>query len=501
MTVAAQQPRPWASPIDLPEGWIEARLMDCVDILDSRRVPVNSDEREKRLGSIPYYGATGQVGWINDHLFDEELLLLGEDGAPFLDKSKPIAYIIKGKSWVNNHAHVMRALPELTSNALLKYGLDACDFTELVTGTTRLKLTQQAMREISIALPPLEEQKRIVKKVEDLLTQVNATRERLAKVQLTFKRFRQSVLAAACSGRLTEDWRKRNPTPDSAAVIKTIRNRRESESNSATQNENIREIYEKLEENDSSELPDCWRFVALKKLCRSFDYGTSAKSQPSGKVPVVRMGNIQNGEIDWTDLVYTSDSEEIQRYSLKPDTVLFNRTNSAELVGKTGIYRSDRPAIFAGYLIRVVPWPELEPRYLNLCLNTNYAREFCSQVRTDGVNQSNINAQKLGSFEVPFCSLSEQREVVRRVEEMFGFVEKVEEHVALATKRADKLTQAILAKAFRGELVPTEAELARREGREYEPASLLLERIRAERDRTGLAPNGNPKGRGKSRLS
>ena len=79
---------------DLPERWATANLEICVDILDSQRIPVNSDERVKRKGAIPYYGATGQVGWIDDFLFDEELLLIGEDGAPFFDKSKEIAYII-----------------------------------------------------------------------------------------------------------------------------------------------------------------------------------------------------------------------------------------------------------------------------------------------------------------------------------------------------------------------------------------------------------------------
>jgi type I restriction enzyme, S subunit len=122
--------------------WQEYRLENCVDILDNQRVPINSDERAGRQGNVPYYGATGQVGWIDNHLFDEELVLLGEDGAPFLDKSKPIAYIIDGKSWVNNHAHVLRAKKELTNNWFIKYYFDYFDFADYVGGTTRLKLNQ-----------------------------------------------------------------------------------------------------------------------------------------------------------------------------------------------------------------------------------------------------------------------------------------------------------------------------------------------------------------------
>jgi len=183
------------------------------------------------------------------------------------------------------------------------------------------------------------------------------------------------------------------------------------------------------------------------------------------------MGNIQSGKIDWTDLVYTPDDDEIQKYSLHPNTVLFNRTNSPELVGKTAIYRGERPAIFAGYLIRINQLPELEPEYLNLCLNTNYAKEFCLHIKTDGVSQSYINAQKLGAFNVLFCPLLEQQEIVRRVEALFNTADRIEERYKKATAHIDKLTQSILSKAFRGELVPHDPN--------DEPATALLERIRA----------------------
>gem|GEM_PF-4575009 len=147
---------------DLPEGWTTLELRDCVDVLDSARVPVNSDERSTRQGTVPYYGATGQVGWIDDYLFDEELLLIGEGGAPFFDKSRPIAYLINGKAWVNNHAHVLRANAGITTNAYLKYFLDQFDFHEYVNGTTRLKLSKGALNRIPVSLSPKNEQQRIV---------------------------------------------------------------------------------------------------------------------------------------------------------------------------------------------------------------------------------------------------------------------------------------------------------------------------------------------------
>ncbi|HUT43399.1 MAG TPA: restriction endonuclease subunit S, partial [Desulfobacterales bacterium] len=266
------------------------------------------------------------------------------------------------------------------------------------------------------------------------------------------------------------------------AVLENIRKIRLENTNTHSQKQKINEIYSYQEEGDSDLLPESWRYVSLDKLCESFQYGTSKKSLLSGKVAVLRMGNIQDGEINWSNLAYSSDEEEIGKYMLKPGDVLFNRTNSPELVGKSAIYRGEHLAIFAGYLIKINNFEELDSKYLNFCLNTIYARDFCMNVKTDGVSQSNINAQKLAKFEVPFCSIQEQREIVRRVEVLFNLANKIEKRVAGATARAERLTQAILAKAFRGELVPTEAELARREGRSYEPACELLSRIKVERN-------------------
>ena len=153
---------------ELPPGWVDAPLEDIVDVLDHLRVPVNREERSRRQGRVPYFGASGQVGWIDEPLFDEELCLLGEDGAPFLERDRPKAYVINGPAWVNNHAHVLRARA-VTSNRFLKYALDYTDYRSFVNGTTRLKLTQGAMRTIPVPLPPLGEQRRIVAAIEEQL--------------------------------------------------------------------------------------------------------------------------------------------------------------------------------------------------------------------------------------------------------------------------------------------------------------------------------------------
>jgi type I restriction enzyme S subunit len=128
-----------------------------------------------------------------------------------------------------------------------------------------------------------------------------------------------------------------------------------------------------------------WEWKTLGDLCDGVEYGSSAKSQKEGRVPVLRMGNIQDGKLDWGSLVYSDDEDEIAKYQLKYNDVLFNRTNSPELVGKTAIYKGEMPAIFAGYLIRIRRKEDLlDGDFLNYFLNSQIAHdELDPVVKTD----------------------------------------------------------------------------------------------------------------------
>lgn len=276
-------------------------------------------------------------------------------------------------------------------------------------------------------LAPLNEQVRIADKLDSILGKVNKAQSRLDKIPAIIKRFRQTVLAAATSGELTREWR----------------------------------------EDDGHQ----WRTVQLKDVGKGFNYGSSAKSKPEGDVPVLRMGNLQGGKLDWSNLVFTSDEAEIEKYLLETGDILFNRTNSPELVGKTSIYRGEQKAIYAGYLIRVKGSEQLNTEFLNIQLNSPHARDYCWQVKTDGVSQSNINAKKLQAYEFDLPPMSEQLEIVRRVNELFSRADLFERQYLDAKKSFNKLTSSILAKAFRGELVMQDPN--------DEPASQLLERIKS----------------------
>jgi restriction endonuclease S subunit len=172
-------------------------LENLVDILDNQRIPVNATERLQRTGDVPYYGATGQVGTIDKSIFNETLLLLGEDGVPFFDPTKHKAYEISGPSWVNNHAHVLRAKPEVIVQRYLLHFLNIFNYTGYVNGATRLKLTQGDMKRIPVPVPDLDLQKKIVAKIDLVFEQIKEINFQISLKREFANELRQSLLNGA----------------------------------------------------------------------------------------------------------------------------------------------------------------------------------------------------------------------------------------------------------------------------------------------------------------
>lgn len=303
------------------------------------------------------------------------------------------------------------------------------------------------LSDISIPLAPHNEQKRIADRLDSLYNHLYALNERLDRIPVLLKQFRENVLMQAVTGILTEEWRKSRKA----------------------------ESYQKLDENNSMpfRIPNTWQWDALGSLTEKISYGTSKKSDNHGKVPVLRMGNLQNGKVDWGDLKYSSDEREMANYVLRPGDVLFNRTNSPELVGKTSIYEGERPAIYAGYIIRIVTKKRLNPYYLNFVLNSNHGRDWSWKVKSDGVSQSNINAKKLSAFLLPLPNIEEQEEIVKRVNDLFSIADGIEMLYNELSTRLNKLPLAILGKAFSGKLVNQDLN--------DESVSILLQKIKQMR--------------------
>lgn len=403
---------------ELPLGWEEASLGSLLRFNYGRGLP----ERDRSGSGFGVYGSNGIVGRHKEALVQGETLVIGRKG------SVGEVHYSAEPSWPIDTTYYVDDFRGMPSRfwyyALRSLRLDSLNRSTAIPG-----LSREEAYALNFAVPPLPEQKRIADKLDTLLARVDACRERLDRVPALLKRFRQSVLAAATSGELTREWREERG------------------------------------------IKDQWPLVDLESVAHDFSYGTSAKSAKSGAVPVLRMGNIQEGQLDWDDLVFTSDDAEIRKYRLADGDVLFNRTNSPELVGKTAVFRGDREAIYAGYLIRVRCGERLLPDYLNYCLGSPAGREYCWQVKSDGVSQSNINAKKLSAFSFGLPSLEEQREIVRRVENLLRLNAAFESGLGLGRTLAGKLTTSVLAKAFRGELVPQDPN--------DEPASKLLARLRS----------------------
>ena len=222
-------------------------------------------------------------------------------------------------------------------------------------------------------------------------------------------------------------------------------------------------------ENVPFEVPAGWEWTEVASFTYDLLYGTSEKSSSEGSVPVLRMGNITRyGTIDYTDLVYSSNDDDIIKYQLQKNDLLFNRTNSSEWVGKTAIFKADTPTIYAGYLIRV-RCILLCPDYINLVMNSSYHRNWCNQVKTDAVNQSNINAQKLSKLLIPIPPYQEQLRIVKEVQRWTDVIDDLEESKQNLQDAIKQTKSKVLDLAIRGKLVPQDPT--------DEPASELLKRI------------------------
>ncbi|MDI6753365.1 MAG: restriction endonuclease subunit S, partial [Thermodesulfobacteriota bacterium] len=370
------------------------------------------------------------------------------------------------------------------------YSLRSLNLVERDTSTAIPGLNRNDLYDQQIPLPPLTEQKRIVAKVEELLARINAARERLAKVSVIFKRFRQAVLSAACSGRLTADWRDAQADLEPAEkLVERILLKRQQRyiadcnkakaegKNPPKKPENLKSRI--VETNGLPKITDGWTWVYLPYL-GNMSRGKS-KNRPrnaphlyGGPYPFIQTGDIaqSGGRITSHHQTY-SDPGLAQSHLWPAGTVCI--TIAANIAASAIL---TYPACFPDSVVGLIPDQDL-------CL-AEYV-EFFSRTARDNLEQfapataqKNINIGILNDVAVPLPPYAEQKEIVRRVEALFKLAGMIDNRVKAATLRAEKMIQAILAKVFRGELVPTEAELARREGRSYEPASALLARIKAE---------------------
>jgi len=401
-----------AQNISIPKHWKLVRVGEYVISVKGKK-PKRISSIKSSECSVPYVNIKAFEKNVIDEFTDGVGCVLCEEGDFLMvwDGSRS-GYVGKAIKGALGSTLVKLKFPDIDTN--YAYYFLQSKYIEINTrakGVGIPHVDPNILWNYYLPIPPIQEQKSIVSKIEELLSDLENGKQQLLLAQQQLKVYRQSLLKWAFEGKLTNS-------------------------------------------NVNDKLPKGWKWIKLGDVCHNVEYGSASKSKKIGKVPVLRMGNIQNGKFNWDDLVFTDDKAEIKKYLLKKDDVLFNRTNSAELVGKTAIYKGEREAIFAGYLIRINRINSLiDASYLTYFLNTHFAKRYGNSVRSFGVNQSNINGTKLKTYPIPLCTLTEQQLIVEELESKLTVCDKIEETINQSLQQAETLRQSILKKAFEGRLV------------------------------------------------
>ena len=389
-------------------------------------------------GQYPFFTCAEIPLKIDNYEFDTDAILLAGNGSFGVSQ-----YNGKFNAYQRTYIITPRIGPSRYYYWLIKAKIP--EITASNRGSTVKYIRKGDIEDLIISLPPLAEQTRIAQKLDKLLAQVDTLKARIDAIPALLKRFRQSVLTAAVSGRLTEKWRGERELPNFSEM-------------------ELGYLIKKGPQN------------GLYKPSSAYGAG----------VKIIRIDSFYFGEItDWKRLRSLAvDQNERDNWGVNAGDILINRVNSIEYLGKCALVRSvPEPTVFESNVMRMSLLTDLvNPEYLMRFLSSEIGRKKLITKAKHAVNQASINQGDVKACKVPLPSLTEQNEIVRRVEQLFAFADILEDKVASAKSRIDHLTQSILAKAFRGELVPQDPN--------DEPANVLLERIQAQRTSAPQAKRG-----------
>ena len=328
-------------------------------------------------------------------------------------------------------------------------------------GSAQPNLSAKSLRSYSVPLPPLNEQKRIVTKIEALQTRSTAVKEELEAIKPLLNQFRQSVLASAFRGDLTKDWREQNPDVESTEVL-------------------FKDSNDLVISNEP--IPKTWIHIKLNSLINKIQAGKNFKC-PEIPVNQDTVGLVKISAVTWGRFNPQETKTVDDESKINPDLFinkgdfLVSRANTIELVGASVIVEEINYQIMISDKVwRIITNEKANKQYIDFFLKSKQGRKEI-ETRATGNQQSmrNIAQKAFSAIEIPYAPVEEQKEIVRRIESLFKLADSIEQQYQQAEVDLDTLNQSILAKAFRGELVPQDPN--------DEPASVLLERIREERDK------------------
>jgi type I restriction enzyme S subunit len=449
---------------EVPAGWAWSTFGEVLPL--SYGKALRGDVRDA-LGNRAVYGSAGRLGTHSKALTRGPAIIVGRKGSagsvfhsPYACWPIDTAYYAEGGSHIDLRFAYFRLLHER---------LGRLDQSTAVPSLSRNNYSPRPL-----ALPPLKEQHRIAIKIDELFGEIEAGEQELERARDGLTAYRRAVLKAAVTGELTRDWREANTPHETGSELlaKIIEKRLKEAIQRGSSALRGPEPWPEIE------LPSGWAWASIDQVGSLVQYGTSAKcSGNDSGVAVLRMGNIQEGRLDYGALKFLPHSHgEFPELLLRPGDVLFNRTNSAELVGKTAVFDGVvSPCSFASYLIRL-RLCEVRPHYLSYFINSAFGRHWITMVASQQVGQANVNGTKLKRLTFPLPPLAEQNEIVRRAEFTLAEAEVLRGEIGHARLEASRVRQAILASAFGGRLVPQDGT--------DEPASALLKQLRSRSEAT-----------------
>ena len=377
-------------PFELPEGWEGCRLGDLLINRDGERKPLSSSVRSKQIKKkYDYYGATGVIDKVDNYIFDEKLLLVGEDGANLLSKVKPNAFFAEGKYWVNNHAHILDA----TNKNLLDYVIIVINTISLdnyITGTAQPKLSQENLNKIPIPLPPLAEQYRILQKVEQLLTIVDAIEQLQEELKALVKQAKSQVLSDAITGKLTHQDPNDEPAEE---LLKRIGKTTTTAADTP---------YEKL--------PKGWACTQLQVLCQLLD----GEKKEAVSLPYLDVAFLR-GRTE-------SNYKESGRYIPKnTHLILVDGENSGEIFTTT-------TEGYQGSTLKILNISkEINEQYLFYVLKKE--QQLFKESKT-GSAIPHLNKKLFKELKVLLPPLAEQHRIVEKIESFFASFDQIEKELA-----------------------------------------------------------------------
>ena len=454
----------------LKESWPLLHFEKCIKPTKCKYSKLKKKAIHSR-GRIPVIdqGEGFIAGYTDDliHIYPESLPVI-----IFGDHTRRIKYIDFEFAVGADGTKILHAIDLLEPRFLYHY---LCTLNLESQGYSR---HYRFLKEVDVPLPPLPEQKLIVAKLEKLLDRVNSCQQRLAKIPVLLKRFRQSVLAAACSGRLTADWREENPDiPQAVSLISEIKKAHVSagghkRGNAASPTEEAHDL-------TKEDLPENWEIAEMRDIVipdRPITYGIlkPGPDVPDG-IPYIRVADFPNDKISIESIRRTTREiySTFSRSKLREGDILLSIRGT---VGRVCIVPHElENANITQDSARLSIQPLMNTNYIAWVLRATTTQNRI-QKAIKGVAIRGINIGDVRALQIPIPPLPEQEEIVRRVESLFSLADRIESRLAKATDQVNRLTSSILAKAFRGELVPQDLD--------DEPASVLLERIQQTRKPT-----------------